>query len=148
MLGAILLAACSSGGSGGGGDFRMIEFLEAGQDQIPRNRRLTFRFSSPVMEGQDLYTRLRIQNVIQDTPNSNFARSRGFYLVNGEEVQFTPRLPQLADRSDAGFLENGSYHVFLSGGPDGLQSTTGGRIPTQQEFIYETNIYFEDVIPA
>ncbi|MHC4848542.1 MAG: hypothetical protein ACYTEG_08820, partial [Planctomycetota bacterium] len=126
----------------------MIEFLEAGQDQIPRNRRLTFRFSSPVMEGQDLYTRLRVQNVIQDAPNSNFARSRGFYLVNGEEVQFTPRLPQLPDRSDAGFLANGSYHVFLSGGPDGLQSTSGGRIPTQQEFIFETNIYFEDIIPA
>ncbi|MHC4937490.1 MAG: hypothetical protein ACYTHK_00800 [Planctomycetota bacterium] len=126
----------------------MIEFLEAGQDQIPRNRKLTFRFSAPVMEGQDLYTRLRIQNIIQEQPNPNFARSRGLYFVNGDVVEFLPRLPQLPDRSDAGFLENGSYHVYLSGGPDGLQSTSGDTIPTQQEFVFETNIYFEDIIPS
>jgi len=63
-------------------------------------------------------------------------------------VIFTPRLPNNPDRSDAGFKEDGNYHVFLSGGPDGLVSSSGDQIPTQQEFIFETNQYFEDVIPA
>ncbi|MHC4940319.1 MAG: hypothetical protein ACYTHK_15350 [Planctomycetota bacterium] len=143
---ALIVAACSGGG-GSSGSFRLIEFLEAGQNNIPRNRQLSFRFSEPVAASQDFSTRLRIQNVIQDDP-ANFARARGFYLVNGDEVVFTPRLPQTADRSDAGFKENGSYHVFLSGGPDGLRSTSGGRVPNQQEFVFETNIYFEDIIPA
>jgi hypothetical protein len=148
ILTGLVFTACSSGGGGSGeGSFRLIEFLEAGQNNIPRNRQVTFRFSAAVAENQDFSSRLKIQNVIQDDP-SNFARARGFYLINAEEVVFTPRLPQLPDRSDAGFREDGSYHVFLSGGPDGLQSTTGDRVPTQQEFIFETNIYFEDIIPA
>jgi hypothetical protein len=150
-LGALLvgfaLSACSGGGSGSSGGFRLVEFLESGQNNIPRNRQVTFRFSSPVMEDQDFSNRLRIQNVIQDAP-ANFARARGFYLVNGEEVVFTPRLPQLNDRSDAGFRADGKYHVFLSGGVDGLQSASGERVPNQQEFIFETNEYFEDIIPA
>jgi len=141
------LAACSGGGSGGGsGDFRLIAFLESGQNNIPRNRQMEFRFSAPVMADQDLSTRLRIQNVVQ-SPVPNFERARGFYLVNGELVVFTPRLPQLPDRSDAGLAANGEYHVFISGGPDGLQSASGDRIPSQQEFLFETNVYFEDVIP-
>ncbi|MHC4450796.1 MAG: hypothetical protein ACYS0E_11785 [Planctomycetota bacterium] len=143
---ALLAVACSSGG-GGEGNFRLIEFLEAGQNNIPRNRQVSFRFSSAVNEDQDLASRLRIQNVIQEEP-ANFASARGFYLVNGEEVVFTPRLPQLPDRSDAGFKEDGSYHVFISGGTNGLQSTSGDRVPTQQEFLFETNIFFEDIIPA
>jgi hypothetical protein len=148
LLSAFVLAACGGGGgTSGEGKFRLIEFLEAGQNNIPRNRQMTFRFSAPVAESQDFSSRLRIQNVVQEDP-SNFARARGFYLVNGEEVVFTPRLPQLPDRSDAGLKEEGSYHVFISGGSDGLQSTSGDRVPTQQEFIFETNIYFEDIIPA
>ena len=138
----VTLSACSGGGSGASGSFRLIEFLESGQNNIPRNRRVQFRFSSAVMEGQDLFTRLKIQNVIQQAPNSNFARAAGFYLVNAEIVEFTPRLPNEPDRSDAGFKADGSYHVYMSGGPDGLQSTSGDTIPTQQEYIFETNTYF------
>ncbi|MHC4848549.1 MAG: hypothetical protein ACYTEG_08855, partial [Planctomycetota bacterium] len=83
---ALLAVACGSGGGGTGeGAFRLIEFLEAGQNNIPRNRQVTFRFSSPVLENQDLSARLKIQNVIQEDP-SNFARARGFYLINAEEV--------------------------------------------------------------
>jgi len=142
------LAGCSGGSSGSGGDFGLIEFLESGQNNIPRNRQLRFRFSRPVASGQDFFTRLKIQNINAVPGDSNFARAQGFYLLNAELVVFTPRLPNNPDRSDAGFRENGNYHVFLSGGPDGLRSTSGDTIPTQQEFTFETNTFFEDVIPA
>ena len=144
---ALLAVACGGGGGSGNNGFRLIEFLEAGQNNIPRNRQVAFRFSSSVNENQDFSTRLRIQNVIQENP-ANFARAQGFYLVNGEEVIFTPTLPNRSDRTDAGFKADGAYHVFISGGGDGLQSATGDRVPTQQEFIFETNEFFEDVVPA
>ncbi|MEM8883885.1 MAG: hypothetical protein AAGD14_07450 [Planctomycetota bacterium] len=146
LLGA-LLSACSGGGSGASGDFALIEFLESGQNNIPRNRQIRFRFSAPVKQDQDLFTRLKIQNVISG-PSSNFARAAGFYTLSGDIVLFTPRLPNKEDRSDAGFRANGNYVVFISGGPDGLQSTSGETIPTQQEFIFETNEFFEDVVPS
>jgi hypothetical protein len=143
------LAACGgSSNKGGEGAFALIEFLESGQNNIPRNRQVRFRFSEAVAPGQDLFTRLRIQNVEQIQGGSNFARAQGFYLLNAEMVIFTPRLPNKPDRSDAGFREDGNYHVFLEGGPNGLRSASGDSIPTQQEFIFETNQYFEDVIPA
>jgi len=143
---ATLFAACGGGGDGASG-FRLIEFLESGQNDIPRNRQIRFRFSNPVMAEQDFSSRLKIQNVIREQP-TDFARARGTYLVNGEEVVFTPRLPVLRDRSDAGFAQEGSYHVFLSGGPGGLRSSAGDTVPTQQEFVFETNRFFEDVAPA
>ena len=46
IVGALCVGAlcfsCSSGGSSGASGLRVIEFLESGQDQIPRNRILTF----------------------------------------------------------------------------------------------------------
>jgi len=145
---AVLCVGCggSSGGSGGG--FALIEFLESGQNGIPRNRQVQFRFSEPVASQQDFSTRLKIQNVNAVPDDSNFAKAQGFYLLNGEVVVFTPRLPNKSDRSDAGFREDASYHVFLSGGPDGLVSASGSTIPRQQEFLFETNSNFEDTIPA
>ena len=148
LLLACSMLGCSGGSSGSGGGFALIEFLESTQNNIPRNRQLRFRFSQPVASGQDLFTRLKIQNVNADPGESNFSRAQGFYLLNGDLVVFTPQLPTKPDRSDSGFRENGSYHVFLAGGPDGLASTGGDTIPTQQEFIFETNTYFEDVIPS
>ena len=149
LISIALLPGCSGGGSGaGGGEFALIEFLESGQNNIPRNRQVRFRFSSPLAAGQDLFTRLKIQNINAVPGESNFARAAGTYIVSAEIVFFEPRLPTKPDRSDAGFKANGNYHVFLSGGPDGLMSSSGDRIPTQQEFIFETNEYFEDPDPA
>jgi len=147
LIASLLAVACGGGSGSGASGFRLVEFLESGQDDIPRNRQVSFRFSDAVREDQDFSARLRIQNVIQDQP-ANFARARGSYLVNGEEIIFTPRLPTRSDRSDAGFVAGGNYHVFISGGADGLVSTAGDRVPTQQEFIFETNQFFEDVAPA
>ncbi|MGH7162396.1 MAG: hypothetical protein ACREID_02845, partial [Planctomycetota bacterium] len=53
LLGLALVGSCSSGGGGSGGSFQLIEFLEDGKDGIPRNRILTFVFSSPVAPTQD-----------------------------------------------------------------------------------------------
>ncbi len=138
LVTVFLLSACGGGSSGSSGGFGLIEFLESGQNDIPRNRQVRFRFSEAIAPGQDLFTRLKIQNVEQVPGSSNFARAQGFYLISADQVIFTPRLPNKADRSDAGFKADGAYHVFLSGGPDGLESSTGGRIPTQQEFLFET----------
>jgi len=146
---AIFAVGCGSGGggSGGAGSFSLIEFLDSGKDQVPRNRVMQFRFSRPVDANQDLSERLKIQNV-QTGTGSNFAKAQGAYLVNGELVQFVPRLPTKSDRSDAGFREDASYNVFLKGGKDALTAATGERIPVPEEFLFETNAFFEDDNPT
>ncbi|MFQ5766314.1 MAG: hypothetical protein ACE5GT_15440, partial [Rhodospirillales bacterium] len=96
---------------------------------------------------QDLAERLKIQNVQTGAGQSDFSRAIGLYFVNGNIVRFLPRLPEEEDRSDAGLRANGNYHVFLKGGGDGLRSSNGDRIPSQQEFLFDTNTDFEDIIP-
>ena len=141
------LTACGGGGGGGTtGAFQLIGFLEAGQNNVPRNRTLVFQFSGPVLEGQDFAERLQIENV-QAGANSNFSRAIGTYVVAADRVSFAPRLPQTPDRSDAGLRENGNYVVFVKSGPDALQSTTGDAITRQQEFNFNTSDVFEDPLP-
>jgi len=150
---AALFAACSGGGGGGSGSFQLIEFLEAGKDSIPRNATLTFRFSQPVKTptapgepAQDLFERIKIQNV-QTGAGGNFSRAIGNYVVSGEVVTFLPKYPELPDRSDAGLRANGSYHVFLKAGADSLESANGDRLAFQQEFLFNTGVHFEDIVP-
>ncbi|MHC4974766.1 MAG: hypothetical protein ACYTG3_20815, partial [Planctomycetota bacterium] len=126
----------------------MIEFLESGQDNIPRNRILTFRFSEPVAPQQDFFERLKIRNVDRTTGATNFTRATGAYTQAGDKVVFTPTLPNREDRSDAGFKANGFYTVFLKAGPDALRADSGSLIESQQEFIFDTSEYFEDPLPA
>jgi hypothetical protein len=139
---APILASCG-GGSSGDGDFRLIEFLESGQAAIPRNRSLTFKFSAPVAQAQDFAERLKIQNV----QGTSFARAIGVYVVVGEQVRFDPRLPEVADRGDAGFRANANYVVYLKGGPDALTSEGGNQLVSQQEFGFNTSEFFEDPDP-
>ncbi|MEE8105450.1 MAG: hypothetical protein V3T86_07960, partial [Planctomycetota bacterium] len=122
----------------------MVQFLESGKDNLPRNRVLTFTFSAAVREGQDFAERLKIQNVQVTSTGSNFARAIGDYLVSGERVVFVPRLPQVTDRSDAGFREFGSYVVFLKAGSDSIVSQSGDVMGSQLELNFETNDTFED----
>lgn len=141
------MTACGGGGSGSTqGQFLLIQFLESGQNNVPRNRTLTFGFSGPVMEGQDFAERLQIDNV-QSGANSNFSRAIGVYVVVADRVSFAPRLPQIPDRTDAGLRENGSYIVFLKSGPDALQAADGDAIRQQQEFNFNTSDVFEDPLP-
>ncbi|MHC4341173.1 MAG: hypothetical protein ACYSX0_13300 [Planctomycetota bacterium] len=148
LLAAAMAAGCGGSGDTGEGSFRLIEFLDSGKDSIPRNRDLTFRFSAPIAPSQDLPERLKIQNVQATQGESDFSRSIGTYVVSGDEVLFVPRLPQSTDRGDAGFRANGNYHVFLKGGPDALRSTEGEIIARQQEFLFDTNEFFEDPTPT
>ena len=148
LLAAAFAASC--GGSGGGsqqGSFRLIQFLEQGQNGIPRNRVLTFVFSAAVADGQDFAERLKIQNT-QGNPNSNFSLAIGTYEPVGDRVTFAPRLPNKEDRSDAGFREDGEYTVFLKAGPDALVSTGGDPISRPQELLFDTSEFFEDPFPA
>ena len=147
LAGLILLASCSGGGGTGDGTFRLVEFLEAGQSNIPRNRVLTFVFSGTVFENQDFAERLQIENV-QPGANSNFSRAIGTYVVAADRVSFAPRLPQLTDRSDAGLRANGNYTVFLKTGPDALRSDSGSTITAPQEIQFDTGDFFEDPNPA
>ncbi|MHC4956280.1 MAG: hypothetical protein ACYTGZ_20755 [Planctomycetota bacterium] len=147
-LAAVLVAGCGGSSSGSSGSFSLIEFLDSGKNEIPRNRAMEFRFSAAVDAGQDLSERLKIQNVQAGGNGSNFAKARGSYVVNGEIVRFVPALPTKSDRSDAGFKADANYHVFVKGGPDALRSTTGEAISRQQEFIFDTNSVFEDRNPS
>jgi len=149
FLGALAaLASCSGGGSGGGGNFNLIEFLESGKDSIPRNRVLTFLFSKPIDTTQDFPERLKIENVQTTGGTSNFARAVGEYLPNGDRMTFIPRLPTRIDRTDAGFRANGSYHVFLKGGPDALQAADGEALQKSVDATFNTNQFFEDPFPS
>jgi len=147
-VGALCFSCSGSGGIAAGSGLRVIEFLESGQDNIPRNRILTFRFSEPVADQQDFFERLKIRNVDQTADSSNFTRATGTYTCDGEKVVFTPQLPNRADRTDAGFKANGFYTVFLKSGPDALTSAEGTPVQMQQEFIFDTNEFFEDPLPA
>jgi len=142
----LLVGSCSGGGGGkgAGGTFFLVEFLESGTNAIPRNRTLKFRFSAPVATDQDFFQRLKIENV----EPGNFSVALGTYLVTGEEVAFTPRLPEVEDRGDAGFRENANYHVFLKGGADALRSVGGDRIAMPQELSFDTSEFFEDPVPS
>jgi len=145
---AVLLAGCGGGSGGASGSFALIEFLDSGKDEIPRNRAMEFRFSRPVASNQDFGERLRIQNIQADgAGDTNFAKAIGTYFVNGEIVQFMPALPTKADRSDAGLRADANYHVFVKSGPDALRADSGESFPRQQEFIFDTNEYFEDATP-
>src|SRR5262245_15403222 len=142
---ALLLTVGACGGGDGdtaGGTFFLIEFIESDQNSIPRNRTLRFRFSTPVTPGQNFFQRLKIANV----EPTNFSLAVGSYFVTGDDIVFTPRLPELEDRSDAGFRGNASYHVFLKGGADALRSATGDLISQPQEFLFDTSEFFEDPV--
>lgn len=145
MLFIGLAGSCDGGGGeDSGGTFFLVQFLESGQNAIPRNRTLRFRFSAPVALSQDFSQRLKITNV----EPSNFSLAIGTYIVTGDEVTFVPRLPESPDRADAGFRANADYHVFLKGGPDSLRSVAGDTLAQQQEFLFDTNEFFEDPVPA
>jgi hypothetical protein len=142
------VGACSGGSGGGDGGFQLVQFLESGKDTVVRNKILTFTFSEAVQDGQDFAERIKIQNVQIGGGNSNFARAIGDYVVSADTVTFIPRLPQLADRSDAGLREDGSYVVFLKSGSDSLISNSGRVLGTQQEFNFDTGANFEDPLPS
>ncbi len=147
---AMFLSACGGGSAGqGSGDFGVVQFLENGQNGIPRNRQLTFVFSAPVAVGQDMFERLKLSNVQVDPgSSSNFSLAIGSYVVVAERVTFVPRLPNLPDRSDAGFRASGTYTVTLKGGPDALRSASGSTLGRTQSFSFDTSDFFEDFVPG
>jgi hypothetical protein len=149
LLGICILVGCDGGGKGdqGGSDFRLIQFLENNQANIARNHAITFLFSGPVRADQDLNQRLKIQSV-QQAPGSDFTLAIGTYLVTGDRVTFSPRLPNLEDRSDAGYRADANYVVFLKAGPDSLEAANGSRITKPQEFTFFTSEFFEDIVPT
>ncbi|MHC4974916.1 MAG: hypothetical protein ACYTG3_21585, partial [Planctomycetota bacterium] len=108
LLGVLCVSSCTGGKSDGSGTgLRVIGFLEAGQDNIPRNRALIFQFSEPVAAQQDFFERLKIRNVDRTVGATDFTRATGLYACDGDKVIFTPTLPNLPDRADAGFKANG-----------------------------------------
>ncbi len=148
VAGALLFASCTGGSSGTPGAFSLVQFLEGGQANIPRNRTLTFEFTSDVGIAQDFAERLKVENVQQSAGASNFSRAIGAYVVTGNIVTFRPQLPEERDRSDAGFRGTGNYVVFLKAGPDALRASSGDTIVSQQELSFQTNEFFEDPVPG
>jgi hypothetical protein len=148
LLVGVAWASCSSNSGGPGAGLRLIEFLEAGQDDIPRNRILTLRFSEPVAPLQDFFERIRIRNIDTSPGSGGFTAATGAYTIDADKVTFSPRLPNREDRADAGFKPSSNYTLFIKTGPDALESASGGVVQGQQEFIFDTNAFFEDPRPS
>ncbi|MGQ0612653.1 MAG: hypothetical protein ACT4PV_02730, partial [Planctomycetaceae bacterium] len=94
--------------------------------------------------GQDLFERIKIQNV----QAGDFSRAIGTYQISGDRVIFVPKYPELTDRSDAGLRANASYHLFLKAGADSLVAAQGASLIYQQEFLFSTSQFFEDIFPT
>src|SRR5437868_5329347 len=100
-LGAVSVA-CGGGGGGGGGNVApgmiLVNFVQAGEDNVPLNRILEFDFSAPLDPNSVGPSSIQIR-VGPDFGQSVF----GQYVIEGSTVFFEPRLPGLCDLSDAGF---------------------------------------------
>ena len=151
---AVGLPAC--GGSGGSGTGETLtgvvltNFEQAGQDNVPLNRVLTFTFSSPIDPGSVGPTSIQIR----EGPSFG-AAVFGKYIVDGNVVRFEPRLAGLCDLTDSGFQPDHDYRVSVIGSPEEfavrnlagepMQGTVTSSFHTRGDTDPEL---FEDQIPA
>jgi hypothetical protein len=155
LLAAALATSCG-GGTGGTGTGDTIEgvilvdFVQSGLDNLPLNRTLEFRFSSPIQPSSVGPASIQVR---QGPEYGNAVD--GTYVVQGDRVYFEPRLPGRCDLSDAGFQPDTPYRVTLIGSPeefairnlsgDPLQATVSASFSTRNDTDPEL---FEDQLPG
>ena len=141
VLTGFLFAACGGGGSGGGsGGFALIEFLEAGQNNIPRNRQVQFRFLRE-REGRPGPFR-----TTEDSERRSGARELQLRqalrvaISSAANLSCSPRACRRARTVRTRVSSaDGSYIVFISAGSNGLESVSGrpcraiGGVPVRNQ---------------
>jgi hypothetical protein len=112
-------SAVACGGGGGGGSSAtlpgliLVDFLQAGQDNVPLNRVLEFTFSSPLDPNTVGPSSLQIRE------GPSFGQQIfGKYIIQGNRVFFEPALPGLCDGSDGGLKANTDYRIVAVGAPE------------------------------
>jgi|GEM_PF-2122530 len=118
-LGGLALGGTACGGSGGSQagatlpGVVLINFVQSNQDNVPLNRALEFRFSSPIDP-----TTVNPDS-IQVRVGPFFGQGvAGRFVVQGDRVIFEPQIPGLCDLSDSGLKPNSDYRVTLVGNPE------------------------------
>src|SRR5687768_5819844 len=127
-----LATGCGGGGGGSGsGDtlpgLILVDFLQAGQDNVPLNRVLEFRFSSPI----DPKTIGPESLQIRQGPLFG-SQIFGQYIIQGSTVFFEPALAGLCDLSDGGLQPNTDYRVTAIGAPEEFAIRNLAGDPLQQ----------------
>ena len=115
----LALGGVGCGGSGGTSTGAtlpgvvLISFLQSNQDNVPLNRVLEFRFSSPINPNTVN------PDSIQVRVGPLFGQAvAGRFVVQGDVVLFEPQIPGLCDLSDSGLKPNQDYRVTLVGNPE------------------------------
>ena len=119
ILAATFLAGACGGGSSGGtsgdrtsSDLILVDASVADADGVPLNEIITFEFS----EKLDPDTVRADTILIREGPNFG-KQVPGSYRVDGNTVEFFPRLPVLPDLSDAGLQPGSVYRISLPAPP-------------------------------
>ena len=156
VVGLALASTSCGGGTGGAGSgdtlsgLVLVDFLQSGQDNMPLNRVLEFRFSSPL----DPNTIGPASIQIREGPSFGQAVF-GKYIIQADRVFFEPRLPGLCDLSDSGFHPNIDYRVTIIGSPEefAIRNLTGDPLQSTVASSFHTRLdtdpeLFEDQIPG
>ncbi len=151
---ALGASACGGGGGSSTGDTLkgvvLVDFLQSGQDNVPLNRTLEFRFSAPIDPNSVNPDSIQIR---QGTLFG--AQVFGKFIVQGSTIYFEPKLPGLCDLSDSGFQPNNDYRVTLVGSPEefAIRSLAGDPLKATISAVFHTRPetdpeLFEDQIPG
>ena len=148
------LVACGGGGGAGTGDTLkgvvLVDFLQSGQDNVPLNRTLEFRFSAPIDPNSVNPDSIQIR---QGTLFG--AQVFGKYIVQGSTIFFEPKIAGLCDLTDSGFQADKDYRITIVGSPEefAIRSLTGDPLQSTISALFHTRPdtdpeLFEDQIPG
>ena len=163
ILAALAISAPACGGGGGEGGpgpdgagqgLVLMNFQQAGQDNVPINRILRFTFSEPVDEATIGAHSIQIR----EGPSYGRTADGQFVIdpVNPSIVHFEPKLLSVCgDASTAGLSPGSNYKVTIVGAPEefAITNTKGQRLGATLAYEFTTRSeedpeYLEDQIPG
>lgn len=127
VFASFMIAGCGGGGSSGGdaeddlSDLALIDLNVGGTDGVALNKIIALEFSEEVVNSSVTPETVRIR-----MSPANAWQVPGSYYVDGNIIEFFPRLPVAADLSDAGLVPGATYEVHLPGGAGQTNTLTNG----------------------
>jgi hypothetical protein len=117
----------------------LVNFLQNGQDNIPLNRALEFRFSGPLDASSVTQASVQIRE------GSAFGlTAMGTFRVVGSTLFFDPAIPGQCDLSDSGFKPDTQYRVTLVGHPEEFAVRHVNGRPLDHTYSFEFRTRAED----